>query len=134
MAICRISAMQPTTTAERARFRLFIAVGLGSALVDIGAMQSLTALGLNPFMAASVGFLVGLLVNFFFHARLTFHTRMKLASFGRYLGVVGINYLLTMVFVALTLWWLGNAIAGKVVSLPLVAVNGFLLSRHWVFK
>ena len=126
--------MQPAVTAEREPFVIFMAVGFGSALVDVASMQGLTVLGLNPFLAASGGFLVGLLVNFCFHARLTFQTRMKLSSFVRFLAVVGLNYLLTMACVALALQWIESALAGKVISLPLVAVNGFLLSRAWVFK
>ncbi len=30
--------------------------------------------------------------------------------------------------------WLDSLMAGKLVSLPLVAVNGFVLSRRWIFK
>jgi hypothetical protein len=28
----------------------------------------------------------------------------------------------------------GDALPGKLVSLPLVAVNGFILSKYWTFR
>ena len=48
--------------------------------------------------------------------------------------VVGLNYGLTIACVALTVALVDNPLAGKILSLPLVAVNGYLLSRYWIFK
>lgn len=52
----------------------------------------------------------------------------------RFICVVGLNYILTLALVALSLSMFQNALIGKLVSLPLVAVNGFFLSKYWIFK
>jgi putative flippase GtrA len=64
----------------------------------------------------------------------TFDAPATPASFARYLCVVGINYLLTLGCVALAQSLAGMPLAGKIVSLPLVAVNGYLLGKLWIFK
>jgi putative flippase GtrA len=51
----------------------------------------------------------------------------------RFLAVIGINYLITISFVTVAYSTLGGALIGKIISLPFVAVNGFLLSKYWVF-
>ena len=116
------------------QFFVFIAGGCLSALVDIGLMQLMIAGGMAPLAAASAGFLAGLAVNFAFHARVTFHSLATPATFTRYLCVVALNYLLTIGMVALALALVGSALAGKLASLPLVALNGYFLSKHWIFK
>jgi hypothetical protein len=52
----------------------------------------------------------------------------------RYLCVVALNYLLTVGLVGLAQWLVGSPLAGKLLSLPLVAVNGYLLGRYWIFR
>lgn len=118
-----------------ARFALYLAGGVLSALVDIGIMQSLIAATVNPMVATSAGFASGLLVNYLFHARLTFKSvQGSSGSFPRYLCVVAANYLLTLAFVAAALAVFDQALAGKLLSLPVIAVNGYLLGKHWIFK
>ena len=58
---------------------------------------------------------------------------VSLSTVIRFLVVVGINYLITILFVTVAYSTLGNALIGKIISLPFVAVNGFLLSKYWVF-
>lgn len=116
------------------QFFVFIAGGCLSALVDIGLMQLLIAAGVAPLPAASAGFLAGLALNFAFHARITFHSLATPAIFTRYLCVVALNYLLTIGMVALSMALVASALAGKLASLPLVAVNGYFLGKHWIFK
>jgi hypothetical protein len=48
--------------------------------------------------------------------------------------VVGINYALTLGCVALAQTLAGMPLAGKIVSLPLVSINGYLLGKYWIFK
>lgn len=116
------------------QFALFVAGGLLCALVDIGLMQVLVGGGVHYASATTAGFLAGLLVNYGFHSRVTFGQDSSPASFARFLCVVGLNYLLTMACVALSVRLLGAPLAGKIVSLPLVALNGFVLSKYWIFK
>lgn len=116
------------------QFTVFVAGGLLCAGVDIGLMQLLILQGVHHTAAASAGFAAGLLVNYAFHSRITFGQAASRASFARYLAVVGLNYIVTIGCVALAASLFANPLAGKILSLPLVAVNGYLLSRYWIFK
>jgi putative flippase GtrA len=116
------------------QFATFIAGGLLCALVDIGVMQALLRAGAHFTGATTAGFLAGLLVNYAFHSRVTFDAAASSSSFARYLCVVGLNYLLTMGCVSLAVSLAGSPLAGKIVSLPLVSVSGYLLSKFWIFR
>jgi len=115
---------------HRRQFGTFLAGGLLCALVDIGVMQLLLRSGVHFAGATTAGFLAGLLVNYAFHSRVTFEAAASASSFARYLCVVGLNYLLTIVCVSLA----GMPLAGKIVSLPLVSVSGYLLGKFWIFR
>jgi putative flippase GtrA len=116
------------------QFAVFVAGGLLCAVIDVGLMQLLIAGGINYQLATSAGFGAGLLVNYVYHARLTFGAAATSFNFVRFLCVVALNYLLTMLCVHLAVVLGAGALAGKLVSLPLVAVNGFILSKYWTFK
>lgn len=116
------------------QFLVYVAGGVLCALIDIGLMQWLRARGVATVLASSAGFGAGLLVNYAFHAKVTFSTITGGRSFARYLCVVAANYLLTIAIVALAEHWCDAALAGKILSLPVVAVNGYLLGRYWIFR
>jgi putative flippase GtrA len=116
------------------QFAVFITGGVVCALVDVGLMQALIAGGVHYASATTAGFAAGLLVNYAFHSRVTFAATATPANFMRYLCVVGINYLLTMACVALSVPLLGSPLVGKLASLPLVALNGYVLGKYWIFK
>jgi putative flippase GtrA len=115
------------------QFAVYLVGGVLSAAVDIGMFKLLLVLGWPTLGATSVAFLAGLLVNFSFHARLTFG-KVGAAVFGRYLCLVALNYALTVACVSVfdLLWQ--QALLGKVLSLPLAAANGFVLGKRWVFR
>lgn len=129
-----MSAPHFASTLLSRQFAVFVTGGVICALADVGLMQLLLQAGVHFSGAASAGFAAGLLVNYAFHSRVTFNTGANGASFARYLCVVGVNYLLTMACVALAQANFDNPLAGKLLSLPLVAVNGYLLSKYWIFK
>jgi putative flippase GtrA len=119
---------------HRRQIALYLLGGVLSALADIGTMQLLITRGLHYTLATSAGFAIGLLVNYAFHAKLTFRTAGNARSFARYLCVVGLNYGLTLGCVALSVALLDQALAGKIASLPLVAISGFVLGKYWIFR
>jgi len=84
--------------------------------------------------ATSTGFVAGFFVNYAFHSKVTFRNGMTSGTLIRFICVVALNYMLTLALVALSLSIFQNALIGKLVSLPLVAVNGFFLSKYWIFK
>lgn len=117
------------------QFVVFVAGGVLSAVADIGTMQLLLSSGVPAMVAATAGFAVGLAVNYAFHAKVTFRRLGSTSGAAlRYLCVVGMNYLLTLALVALGQTLAGSPLIGKIASLPIVAANGFLLSKFWVFK
>lgn len=121
------------------QFMLFLAGGVGCALIDVGIMWWLIRLGAPPLLAATAGFLAGLVINFAFHTRVTFANTLSFASFVRFMAVVVLNYLLTLATISLAMQlvhsaWADSALLGKIVALPLVAVNGYWLSKHWIFR
>ncbi|MGH8853307.1 MAG: GtrA family protein [Telluria sp.] len=116
------------------QFAVFVAGGVICALADIGLMQLLLNADLHYTAAASAGFAVGLAINYAFHSRITFNAAASTANFARYMCLVGVNYLLTLACVALAQLALDNPLAGKLLSLPLVAANGYLVSKYWIFK
>ena len=126
--------MRPLSRLVSPQFATFIVGGVLCAAIDIGLMQLLIHNGIGSVAAASAGFGAGLLVNYLFHAKITFQRSTGGANFARYLCVVGINYLITIGLVALAAALFDWPLAGKLVSLPIVAVNGFLLSKYWIFK
>lgn len=124
----------PTIPAGSRQFVVFVLGGLLSAGVDIGFMMLLIRGGASSFLAASLGFGAGLAVNYFYHARVTFAAKVSAASVAKYLSIVGINYLTTIAMVAFADHAFASPLAGKVASLPLVAITGFFLSRLWAFR
>lgn len=117
------------------QFIVFIFGGVVSAVIDIGAMQLMIGAYINPLLAATSGFFLGLLFNFIYHAFVSFRSTMSLPRLARFLLVVGLNYVITMVLVYISLALLHQgALPGKILSLPVVAANGYLLSKYWVFR
>jgi putative flippase GtrA len=116
------------------QFGVFIAVGLVCAAVDVGVMYGLMRAEVSPLVSASGGFALGLCLNFLLHSRMTFNAAVNWQRLGRFLGVVALNYGVTLAFVEAASFWLASPLLGKLVSLPVVALNGFFLSRIWVFK
>jgi putative flippase GtrA len=119
---------------DRSRFLLYLAGGVLSAAVDIGTLQALLACGLPTLAATTVAFVSGLLVNYGWHARVTFSQQGKAASFARYLCVVAVTYTMTIALVAGFDHAFGSPLAGKLVALPLTAVAGYLLGKWWIYR
>jgi putative flippase GtrA len=119
---------------KQRQFLIYLAGGLICAVLDIGIMQLLIMRGTSLVIAVSAGFAVGLVVNYAFHASLTFRSSANASSFMRFLCVVGINYVLTLACVSLSVWLVGIALIGKIASLPIIAINGYALGKHWIFR
>lgn len=120
--------------ARHRQLLVFLVGGGLSALIDVGLMQGLILGGVNYVFATSAGFVVSLIFNYAFHARLTYASRLSGPSFGRYLSVVALNYCLTLGCVTVAVTTSGVAIWGKLLALPLVAAVSFVLGKHWIFK
>jgi putative flippase GtrA len=118
------------------RFLRYIVVGLTSTAIDVACVAVLLRTDLSYWLAVTLGFIAGLIVNYLLHVAYTFGARLKVvAQAVRYGTVVALNYLLTLAIV-----WIGHELLGgpvlaaKIASLPIIAMTGFLLSKYWVFR
>lgn len=117
------------------QFLIFLVVGFASAGLDVGILQAMVVLGVNHLLATTTGFFVALLFNYAAHASYTFKSRMSTSVFLCYISVVCLNYFITVLFVTLAYSVLGKSVlAGKIASLPIVAINGYLLGKYWIFR
>ena len=90
--------------------------------------------GASLIVATSTGFFISLVVNYLFHAKFTFTSAARTSSFGKYLIVVAFNYGIALGMVSLAASLLDSPLTGKILSLPVIAVIGFLAGKHWIFK
>jgi putative flippase GtrA len=97
-------------------------------------MQLLIWFGVYYLVATTLGFFVGLIANFLLHTHITFGANYSHGALARFASVVLINYCMTLLMVYLFQMMVNMPLLGKLISLPLVAINGFLLSKNWVYK
>ncbi|HYW76271.1 MAG TPA: GtrA family protein [Gammaproteobacteria bacterium] len=116
------------------QFGIFAGVGLASACIDVAVMQALIWVAVPYTVAATAGFIVGLGINYTGHAHITFKATSSVVGMIKFGAVVFMNYIVTMAFVIGFQHLVGKALLGKVISLPVIAANGFLWSKYWVFK
>lgn len=116
------------------QFLIYIGVGVMSTVVDIGTIQTLLWFGFHHRIAVSAGFMLGAVFNYFCHERITFRATRSTATLVRFCFLLFVNYLLTMLLVQLSVTLFDSVMLGKLAALPLVAVNGFLCGRYWVFR
>jgi len=118
------------------RFGRFILVGLLCAGVDTAVVWLLDRNGATTGLAVTLGFAAGFVLNFLLHARFTFSmARLELGQFARFIAVTAINYLITLAVVEALHELAGlDVVVAKVISLVPVAINGYFLSKVWVFR
>ena len=116
------------------QFLVYVAVGVLSAVIDIGSMQVLLRADAAYQLAVSAGFVAGLVFNYAAHQRLTFRARHSITSLWRFGVLLLLNYILTLLCVELSVRMFDDVLAGKLLSLPIVAMNGFVLGKYWVFR
>ena len=116
------------------QFIVYLIVGVLSALVDIGTMQLALRLDAGIQLAVTLGYAIGLTFNYLCHQRITFKAVSSAGSMLRYGIFVLINYLITLVFVYASVHWFDAAMPGKLASLPVIAIIGFLGGKFWIFN
>ncbi|MFN0263113.1 GtrA family protein [Tepidamorphus sp. 3E244] len=109
-------------------------IGVISALLDIAVMQILLLAGINYLVATTIAFALSVIVNFSLHSKYTFSLGIAYRHLWKYLILVVLNYLVTVLIVATFEHTLASPMIGKLISLPVIAVIGFTVSRFWVFR
>jgi putative flippase GtrA len=127
-------ALKNLMSADFRQFILYISVGVATALIDVASMQMVLHWSKNVFLSLTLAYILAVAFNFYCHSKFTFTFRMSLFVFCKYISVVLLNYILTvcLVYLLVQIGW--SVIAGKIFSLPVVAVVGFILSKRWVYK
>jgi len=115
------------------KFVVYLLVGVFSAAIDVFVFQFMMYLDHSVNFSLLSSFLSGIGINYIGHTNFTFRVRFSCASFARYLAVVVLNYFLAFFVVwACVIAW-DNPLLGKLISLPVVALNGYHLGRKWIF-
>lgn len=114
---------------------VFLLVGGGSAIIDIGTLYVLAKILLiNNSLSISIAFFCGLIFNYFCHTYFTFNKSANTGNLVKYLIVVLVNYLVTISLIQLLQILSIDIVIAKVITLPIVAIITFLLSNKWVYK
>ena len=116
------------------RFAVYVLVGMVSAAIDLLTLSLLIEVGIKQLPAVTVAFAAGFIFNIKAHSVFTFNSQLNRKSGIRFTAVVAINYLLTLIVIETLAIFSLDLFNAKLVSLPIIAVSGFLLGRHWAFK
>ncbi len=116
------------------KFVVYLIVGSLSAIIDLTTLIILISLDTTQLLAVSVAFIAGFVFNVKAHALFTFASLLTSKSALKFTAVVGVNYLLTLLIIESLTALSCSLMTAKVISLPIIAVSGFLLGRHWAFK
>lgn len=117
------------------QFVRFCTTGAISAFVDLGTVSLLAAM-LPKEITLTIGFLLGLVVNFSLHHFFTFQQQStpSFAVITKFLLIVVINYLLMLVIVNVVLYFISvPLVVAKIISLPIVTLNGLMASRWFIY-
>lgn len=126
-----------TIAANFKQFFRYCVTGGTSTAIDMILVYLLSANNFSPNYSISIGFFVGLLVNYQMHHYFTFSVAESLTAtrFTRYMAVVVINYLITLCIANIVIFFHpGMLMLGKILSLPIVVLVGYFLTRKFVFN
>ncbi|MFA0049347.1 GtrA family protein [Vibrio sp. 10N.261.51.F11] len=117
-------------------FIIFCVVGGVSAIVDVLSLILLSKyLLINDNISITLAFLLGLLVNYFLHTYLTFKSTPTKSNLAKFMIVVAVNYLLTILLIH-TIISVSNfdIVIAKIITLPVIAIIGYITSKIWVYN
>lgn len=116
------------------QFFIFILVGIITSLIDLLVIFILDFFGFNYRACIFFGYLFAISINYYLHSKITFIKKRSPHIFLRFLIVIFANVLLTYFFVEIFVYFDLDYKIAKVISLPLIAANGFFLSKYWIYK
>jgi putative flippase GtrA len=128
-----MSTGQPVVYGQMARF---VAVGLVVTAADFVVYWIALSSGLPAYAANGLGMATGFVLGLFAHNRFTFQSAhaVNRATVLRYGITFGINLAIGTACIQLCLaMGLGAAVA-KLVTIAVITVSNFVLSKLWVFK
>lgn len=115
-------------------FRRFVAAGVLSVSVDFAVLILLISLGAHPLLANLLSFPSGIATNYALHRRWTFRSSAPVRAELLHFLVVS----LTGVVIAQVIIWawmtIGGYMIGKLLSIAVVFMWNYSMSRGWVFR
>jgi len=113
----------------------YLAIGATTVCIDIGLMALLHSMfGVNVYLAATVSFWTSLVFNFCANKFYTFNVAANTVQHaGTYLTLVGINYFVGLMMIALGAHLGINYIVAKLGAIVLTTCWNFLLYKYIVF-
>ncbi|MCB5306744.1 GtrA family protein [Yersinia massiliensis] len=115
------------------QFLIYLLIGIISAVVDIIALK-ISMFHYNEVMLSTlIGYISGLVINYILHSMFTFKTSIAIGKILKYLAVVFINYWITVIIIFISFYFFKDVIYGKIVSLPIIAVLGYIASKKWIY-
>jgi putative flippase GtrA len=116
------------------KFVVYVIVGLVSAIIDLLTLSILISLHTKQWLAVTFAFIAGFAFNLKAHSLFTFVSPLTRISGIRFTAVVAINYLLTLAIIETLTAFSFSLITAKLISLPIIAIFGYLMGRYWAFK
>ncbi len=113
---------------------LYVIGGVLTVVVDLIFTWLGLKLSLGTLFALTLGTGVGLAFNYMFHAYVTFSSVATSKNFGKFIILIGLNYLTMLAVVyGLTYFTSVSTLIAKLLSFPIIAINGYLLGKYWIF-
>ena len=129
------SGVELGKTAVRSSAFKFLVVGGASVVVDAGLLYVLHGrLGWWLVPSTALAFLAGFVVNFVGNRQWSFGATGRVHSqFVRYMGLVAINFVVTIALVQ-GLTWLGMPyLVAKVLTTACLSAVNYVISKKWIF-
>lgn len=130
--------MSESAIGEIKRFLKFGVVGAATAAIYFLILAfHLEVLRFSYTLSVSVAYIVSVVFQFIANRLFTFGTekRSVLTQLPRYLVLLFINYLLTILIVRFVVDKIGwTAYHGVLVAVPFIMITGYSLSKFWVYK
>lgn len=121
---------------NRKMITVFIVIGGASMLLNLvvfNLMLEITQCGY--LVDAGAAYFIATVFNFFANRNLNFNSKNSLAaSIWRYLVMLGINYLGTVLVITMASEFFGlNQRVGQFIGIAIMTIVNFILSKHWIF-
>jgi putative flippase GtrA len=119
------------------QFARYAAVGVLNTVVTLAVYHGLVVAGVPYVLASGIGYTVGGLTSYLGNRAWTFagHEGSHRSVGSRYAIVFGLGLLTDLVLIAVLVADVGLAkLLAQLVIAPVIAVQGFVLARHWAFR
>lgn len=113
----------------------FVTIGALNTLVGASVTSLLAWAGVNPLLATTVGYALGLCVSYVLNSRYTFSQRRSKQNVARFMVCFAISFLANLgtVYLATYVFHVPHVIA-SLTGMPVYTVVFYLLCDRWVFR